>query len=142
MVGSSTIESVKAWECMALQMADGLRKVADGSLDPTHFPPGILADARTFLEPVREIISWQLFGKMTSCPNGDLANFTYAHQALIGMPVRHTGISLQDIDLELLLLLEFVKGITGRSVFSNRHKLKISALWAASFFEALAALPE
>ena len=142
MADSGTIKSVKVWECMALQMADGLRKVADGSLDHNRFSPGTLADARAFLESVREIISERIFGKMPAAPQGDRANFASAREALANMQVLQCLMPLRDDDLALLALAEFVKRLSQPSVFSCREKLKISALWAASFFEALAALPE
>src|SRR5271154_887954 len=118
MVDSGTIKSVKVWECMALQMAEGLRKVADGSLDPNCLPPGTLADARAFLESVREIVSERLFGKMPAAPQGDRANFASAREALANMQVPHFLMPLRDDDLVLLALAEFVKRLSQPSVFS------------------------
>ena len=126
------------WHCMAVQMAESLRRVADGTLALKDFPGGALLDAAKFFASVREEVLHALLGRTPSNPPASISNWRFAADAYAAtantLAIDETCYG--DQFHALLLFSHFIE------LLRNPHELTareaMIAAEAANFFEKLA----
>ena len=140
--GAVNVKPSEVWKPMAVLTAVRLRQIAAGSLRLGQVPEGAFVDAESFLESALNGAASKLFGLPSEFPDGDRANFITACQAFRLSSLKRRVVSLHNEEaLDLLLLADFIRRIARPSISSN-ERTRVTAQWAASFFSALASLPE
>lgn len=128
------VPKIRRWEYMATAMARDLDSIVTGESSPKDLHSGVLRDAEYFLDSAAQIAEQNLSGSTPVDPPANIANFSFAQQAMPDCPA---------FDTELLALRDFVKHLSGPDAcWGDYDELKQSASKAAGFFRRLAALAD